>query len=188
MRLERLPRIDKAGRSYFRGDGADRNILSVEFAISVLKAVHVAILTVFDARLGGACRLASRGRFAPFAGLLLAVASRLSPDTIVAFVDSYPGVTVHVAGNAAGDAVLLFEGVRIDVARIERCLGGDAGVRITLLDTCYLRGGIHHDGSGIEPDPTQRRFSDGTALAWAARASTAEALVSPIARLGAAIH
>ena len=65
---------------------------------------------------------------------------------------------------------------------------GEAGVRITLLDTCYLHGGIHHDGSGIEPDPTQRRFSDGTALAWAARASTADALVSPIARLGAAIH
>lgn len=64
----------------------------------------------------------------------------------------------------------------------------DAGVRITLLDTCYLHGGIHHDGSGIEPDPTQRRFSDGTALAWAARATAAAALVSPTARLGAAIH
>jgi formiminoglutamate deiminase len=64
----------------------------------------------------------------------------------------------------------------------------EAGVRITLLDTCYLHGGIHHDGSGIEPDPTQHRFSDGTALAWAARASAAEALVCPTARLGAAVH
>jgi peptide deformylase len=33
---------------------------------------------------------------------------------------------------------------------------GDAGVRITLLDTCYLAGGI-----GVEPNETQRRFSDG---------------------------
>lgn len=64
----------------------------------------------------------------------------------------------------------------------------EAGVRITLLDTCYLHGGIHHDGTGIEPDATQRRFSDGDVGAWADRASSADVLVSPSARLGAAIH
>ena len=35
----------------------------------------------------------------------------------------------------------------------------EAGIRLTLLDTCYLRGGI-----GVEVDETQRRFSDGDAL------------------------
>ena len=34
-----------------------------------------------------------------------------------------------------------------------------AGIRITLLDTCYLHGGI-----GVELDPIQRRFGDGDAL------------------------
>ena len=34
-----------------------------------------------------------------------------------------------------------------------------AGIRITLLDTCYLHGGI-----GVELDPMQRRFGDGDAL------------------------
>ncbi|WP_020667864.1 formimidoylglutamate deiminase [Amycolatopsis nigrescens] len=42
---------------------------------------------------------------------------------------------------------------------------GDAGIRITLLDTCYLAGGI-----GEPLSPVQQRFSDGDAEAWAARA------------------
>ncbi len=39
-----------------------------------------------------------------------------------------------------------------------------AGLRITLLDTCYLTGGID---SAL--NPTQRRFSDGDADTWASR-------------------
>ena len=42
--------------------------------------------------------------------------------------------------------------------------GEEAGVRVVLLDTCYLAAGI-----GREPEGVQRRFSDGTAEAWAAR-------------------
>jgi formiminoglutamate deiminase len=62
----------------------------------------------------------------------------------------------------------------------------DAGIRITLLDTCYLQGGI-----GVELDDTQRRFADHDALAWEARASAlADSAFSgsPGARIGAAIH
>jgi formiminoglutamate deiminase len=39
-----------------------------------------------------------------------------------------------------------------------------AGIRITLLDTCYLTGGIQ-----TELNSTQRRFSDGDAVQWAER-------------------
>lgn len=39
-----------------------------------------------------------------------------------------------------------------------------AGVRITLLDTCYLSAGF-----GREPEGVQRRFSDGDAASWARR-------------------
>jgi formiminoglutamate deiminase len=60
---------------------------------------------------------------------------------------------------------------------------GDAGLRITLLDTCYL-----HCGIGVEPNETQRRFSDGDALSWAARASALSSLESPTSRIGAAVH
>lgn len=60
---------------------------------------------------------------------------------------------------------------------------GEAGIRLTLLDTCYLQGGI-----GIEPAGVQVRFSDGDALSWATRASARRPLGGPHVRLGAAIH
>ncbi len=40
----------------------------------------------------------------------------------------------------------------------------EAGVRLALLDTCYLAGGI-----GRDLDPVQQRFSDGDAEGWVAR-------------------
>lgn len=58
-----------------------------------------------------------------------------------------------------------------------------AGIRITLLDTCYLHGGI-----GVEPNETQRRFSDGDGLSWATRVSALRELQSSVCRVGAAIH
>jgi formiminoglutamate deiminase len=57
----------------------------------------------------------------------------------------------------------------------------EAGVRISLLDTCYL-----HAGAGLEVEGVQRRFSDGSAEAWAERVDGLEA--DSGARLGAAIH
>lgn len=57
----------------------------------------------------------------------------------------------------------------------------DAGIRITLLDTCYLAAGI-----GQQPDGVQRRFSDGDAEAWRERVDAFRA--SGDSRAGAAIH
>jgi formiminoglutamate deiminase len=57
----------------------------------------------------------------------------------------------------------------------------EAGIRITLLDTCYLQGGI-----GREAEGAQLRFSDGSAEAWAERADALEP--ARAARIGAAIH
>jgi formiminoglutamate deiminase len=61
----------------------------------------------------------------------------------------------------------------------------DAGIRLTLLDTCYLHGGL--EGAGHLPlDGTQTRFGDGSVDGWAERvallADTDEA------RIGAAAH
>jgi formiminoglutamate deiminase len=58
----------------------------------------------------------------------------------------------------------------------------EAGIRITLLDTCYLHGGFDEPLAG-----TQRRFGDGDAARWGERV---DALGSPGhgARVGAAIH
>ncbi|WP_079031907.1 formimidoylglutamate deiminase [Streptomyces specialis] len=56
-----------------------------------------------------------------------------------------------------------------------------AGIRVTLLDTCYLSAGF-----GEPPDPSQLRFSDGTADAWAERAAALRG--GDTARVGAAVH
>lgn len=56
-----------------------------------------------------------------------------------------------------------------------------AGIRLTLLDTCYLWGGV-----GKPPDAVQRRFSDGGAGEWAERAGRLAG--TPTVRVGAAVH
>ncbi|WP_207930493.1 formimidoylglutamate deiminase [Streptomyces hainanensis] len=56
-----------------------------------------------------------------------------------------------------------------------------AGIRITLLDTCYLSSGF-----GQPVTAQQRRFSDGTAERWAERAAGLRP--GTHARIGAAIH
>jgi formiminoglutamate deiminase len=66
------------------------------------------------------------------------------------YVHHAPDGSPYEDANAMGAAV-------IAAAR-------EAGIRITLLDTCYLHGGI-----GLEPTEGQRRFSDGTAERWAER-------------------
>lgn len=55
----------------------------------------------------------------------------------------------------------------------------DAGVRLTLLDTCYLDG-------GLEPHPVQRRFFDSDVEDWISRVSALEP--GPNLRIGAGIH
>ena len=67
----------------------------------------------------------------------------------------------------------------------------DAGVRLTLLDTLYLHGGLDPGTArGYSPlRPEQARFSDGTAEQWAERAEDLAAAVSgPAVRVGAAVH
>jgi formiminoglutamate deiminase len=63
---------------------------------------------------------------------------------------------------------------------------GRAGLRMTLLDTCYLSGGLSPGGEPLPLTGAQQRFGDGDADAWAERASALQA--GPAARPGAAIH
>ncbi|WP_439948250.1 formimidoylglutamate deiminase [Streptomyces sp. BBFR109] len=83
------------------------------------------------------------------------------------YVHHAPGGARYADPNAMGEAL-------IEAA-------AEAGVRITLLDTCYLSAGF-----GEAPDHHQLRFSDGTAEAWAERSSVLKE--RDHARIGAAIH
>ena len=61
----------------------------------------------------------------------------------------------------------------------------EAGVRLTLLDTCYLAGGLTAAGH-LPLDAVQRRFSDGDVDHWHARLS--ELTEADQRRIGAAVH
>jgi formiminoglutamate deiminase len=62
----------------------------------------------------------------------------------------------------------------------------DAGVRITLLDTLYVHGGIDEHGRYTLPSARQRRFVDAGADAWAERLRGHR--FAAHARVGAAVH
>ncbi|NNF56272.1 MAG: formimidoylglutamate deiminase, partial [Acidimicrobiales bacterium] len=61
----------------------------------------------------------------------------------------------------------------------------DAGIRITLLDTLYLHGGLGADGYG-PPLGVQQRFADHSAAAWVERVGSLQPTSTQ--RIGAAIH
>lgn len=64
----------------------------------------------------------------------------------------------------------------------------EAGIRITLLDTCYLHGGLNQAGEYLEPNEVQQRFADGTSEAWSSRVDAAARLSADHAVIGAAVH
>ncbi len=59
----------------------------------------------------------------------------------------------------------------------------DAGIRIALLDTCYVASGI-----GVGPEGVQTRFSDGDAEGWANRLERLEYQAGDDVVVGAAVH
>ncbi len=67
-----------------------------------------------------------------------------------------------------------------------------AGLRITLLDACYLASGFAPGGEALPLAGPQLRFGDGSVTAWADRVSAfgcdSHGMLAPHARLGAAIH
>jgi formiminoglutamate deiminase len=65
---------------------------------------------------------------------------------------------------------------------------GDAGVRLALLDTCYLSSGLAPDGGSLPVEGVQLRFSDGTAEAWQERADELTAELGGDVVVGAALH
>ncbi|RIQ11106.1 formimidoylglutamate deiminase [Jiangella rhizosphaerae] len=131
-----------------------------------------------------------RGSFWTWREAMYALAARLTPDTYyqlalatyaemalagVSVVGEFhylhhgPGGTPYADPNAMTAAL--------------RQAAADAGIRLTLLDACYLTGGIDRPLDGV-----QRRFGDGTADAWAARADQLADADDDGFRVGAAIH
>lgn len=132
------------------------------------------------------------GDFWAWRDTMYAVATQLDPDSYLAlaraayaemvlagytavgefhYVHHTPGGRPYADPNAMGEAL--------------QQAAAQAGIRLTLLDTCYLRGGL--DGAGHSPlSAAQQRFGDADVHAWAQRAGARRAL--PGVLLGAAVH
>lgn len=121
--------------------------------------------------------------------LMYGVAGRLDPDNLYRlaratyvemalsgitsvgeffYVHHQPDGTPYVDPNELGRTVIR--------------AANDAGIRITLLDTCYLQA----DMVGTPPQGAQVRYSDGAWQAWAARVDLLSD--SDMVKVGAAIH
>jgi formiminoglutamate deiminase len=142
---------------------------------------------------------AGQGTFWTWRERMYEVAARLEPDGYLALARAVyaemalAGITCvgefHYLHHAAG-------GVRYgDPNEMGRALieaAAQAGLRITLLDTCYLSGGLAPDGRQEPLAGTQVRFGDGDGDRWARRVhafgADGHGMLAGHARLGVAIH
>jgi formiminoglutamate deiminase len=186
--------------------GPDGVITSVATAVAGAEATEAAVLSgltvpglvnahshAFHRGLRAWTQVADGGSFWTWRERMYALAARLDPDSYQAlaaavfaemalsgittvgefhYLHHQPDGRPYPAGDEMGAALL--------------AAAAAAGIRITLLDTCYLTGGIGQPLEGV-----QRRFGDGDAGGWAARvdrlAGTPDAKV-PTVKVGAAIH
>jgi formiminoglutamate deiminase len=152
----------------------------------------------FHRALRGATQ-AGRGTFWSWRERMYEVADRLDPDSYLQLATAVYGEMVLAGISCVGEFHYLHHGrggtPYADPNEMGRALieaARRAGLRITLLDTCYLSGGLSADGRQETLEGVQLRFGDADGAAWAARAAAlgADALGSlgPHARAGAAIH
>jgi formiminoglutamate deiminase len=132
-----------------------------------------------------------RGTFWTWRERMYALAGRLDPDSYRELARAVFREMVAVGVTSVGEFHYLHHGPDgtpyDDPNAMGRALveaARDAGLRIALLDTCYLASGI-----GSAPTGVQARFSDGSADRWADRVAAAGDLADDDGTvLGAAIH
>ncbi|RDH80570.1 formimidoylglutamate deiminase [Mycolicibacterium moriokaense] len=137
---------------------------------------------------------ADRGSFWTWRKLMYDMAGRLTPERYHALATAVYAEMALAGITAVGEFHYLHHDVgggRYDdpneMGKALIAAAADAGVRLTLLDTCYLRSGL--DGAPLAQGP-QQRFGDGTAAAWAERVDdlNRDAHAESHVIVGAAIH
>lgn len=130
------------------------------------------------------------GSFWTWRDQMYAAAQRLDPDSYFRLARAVYGEMAMAGITCVGEFHYLHHGPGGVPYADPNAMGAalvaaasEAGIRITLLDACYLHGGI-----GVGPNETQQRFSDRDALSWAVRASATSSLESAGAKVGAAVH
>jgi len=131
----------------------------------------------------------ARGSFWTWREQMYTVAERLTPESYLDLARAVYGEMALAGVTAVGEFHYLHHdtgGTRYaDPNAMSAALvqaAAEAGIRITLLDTCYLTGGVGQPLAGV-----QERFGDGDATRWAERVSAFQP-AGEHARLGAALH
>jgi formiminoglutamate deiminase len=157
---------------------ADGSIVAVSAGAPAGDAVRLPGLTLpgfanahshaFQRALRGRTQAPSGGSFWTWREQMYALASSLDPDR------SYALARATFAEMALAGITLVGEFDYVHHSEAMMRAAADAGIRMTLIDACYLHGGLD-------------RFHDVDVDTWAARVASLEPL-PPHVRLGAAIH
>ena len=144
---------------------------------------------------------ADRGTFWTWRERMYEVAARLDPDSYLRLARAVYAEMALAGISCVGEFHYLHHqaGGRpyADPNAMGRALvqaAAEAGLRMTLLDTCYLAGGLAPavPGGMLPLAGPQLRFGDGDAARWARRAAELgfdeHGMISPHAKAGAAIH
>ncbi len=142
---------------------------------------------------------ASRGTFWTWRERMYEVAQRIDPDGYLELARAVYAEMALAGVTCVGEFHYLHHGQGgvpyADPNEMGRTLmraAAEAGLRITLLDTCYLAGGLGQDGAQLPLAGPQLRFGDGDSARWAARveelAVGESGTLGPGAKAGAAIH
>lgn len=129
-----------------------------------------------------------RGTFWTWREQMYSVAARLTPESYYALARAVYGEMVLAGITCVGEFHYLHHGAGGTAYEDPNAMGAamiaaarDAGLRIALLDTCYVAGGIE------QPlDEVQLRFGDGSAEEWASRVSQLKGTDDVV--IGAAAH
>lgn len=134
-----------------------------------------------------------RGSFWTWRDLMYRAADRLDPDGYRRLASVVYAEMACAGITSVGEFHYLHHGVGGMPYADPNAMGhaliagaADAGVRLTLLDTCYLSSGV--DGAPLAPGP-QQRFGDGSGERWAERVEALhQQASSDRVIVGAALH
>jgi formiminoglutamate deiminase len=132
------------------------------------------------------------GTFWTWRDQMYTVAARLDPDRYLLLARAVFAELVSAGYTAVGEFHYLHHGPRGFRYADPNAMGAaliqaarEAGIRLTLLDVCYLAGGLTADGH-LPLDRVQQRFSDGDVDRWRSRVALLHA--GKGFRLGVAAH
>ena len=130
------------------------------------------------------------GSFWTWRDRMYALADRLDPDSYRALATATFAEMVLAGFTCVGEFHYVHhdrEGARYaepnEMGQVLLEAANSAGIRMTLLDACYLQAGMTGD---TQLNETQQRFNDGNAEAWAMRVDDLVGCATAV--IGAAIH